>query len=1402
MKTYTVLTALALSSFFAQAAPKFELQDGDRVAFVGGVFMEREQEEGYIETMLTEHSLDKHVTFRNLGWSGDTAGSHLKGSGAVEARQPYVPSLFSYVEKIKPTVIFISYGVMESFDGPAGLDKFIQEYGTVLDKLSATTKRIVIISPVRHESGLGREEHNKNLEIYIGAIHKLAESRDLTFIDLFHGLHGSAKKPLTSNGVHLNDAGYQQAAKFIEAALELGPLDKLKKESQEEPLRAAIKHKNKQFWYFYRPMNSEYVYAGGTRFQDKLGPVQHPMDKELDEFYALAEKEDSLVAEVKAKVSQREKLPVLASGKPVSRPILRDPDAPDPEIERQSFKVADGFEVSLFAADPLINKPIQMAFDAKGRLWVATTTKYPQIKPGEDQDDKIIILEDTKGAGRADKASVFADHLIIPTGVLPAGDGCYTFDDTKLLFLHDRDGDGYAEDTEIVLSGFGTEDSHHKGHVLRFSPGGNLYFNQGVFLHSVIETAFGLRHHSGNWWPGIFEYQPNSGRFDVYLANSVPPNPWGHYWNRWGFDFHIDSSGTGGSYLILQTAAKTSSAIPIQGGEAKLAGAELISGRHFPDDWQGNLIASPFKENRVARWAFRDEGAGYALKQLAPLIVSTDNSFRPVDSHMGPDGALYIADWYNPLIGHMQYHFRDPGRDFTHGRIWRVTAKNRPLVSAPKFTHVSLATILDDLKAPEDYTRYQARRVLTERGAKEVLPALAKWVKKLNPNDPDFNHHQLEALWVYQSLDVVEPGLLNQLVRAKEPNARAAAAGVLRYWHDRISNSLDLLTGLVTDEHPRVRLEAVITLSHFSDARAMEIAAMAVDRPLDRFLEPALKNTIVALKPWWQPALESGKLTFDGNAARMQYVLQSVDSSSAVKPLLGSLKNGKLDAAGQTAALHSITASGNEKDLAALFDLALPTAVEAKALEALVHAVRARKISFNADPNRLKDLVAREYPPIQVSALQLAGALKAKELRAEVARVAEDPHSVAEVRKAALEALAKYGGAEILEILRRLSSNSSPDIRVPAIIAFAGKEPREAATLAAEDLKSDSASAGTIITAFLQRKGGGEILAAALKDTSPSSDAAKLGLRAMQTAGRQDAELHDVLSAAAGLSAEPQPLSEEELAKFVAEVRAQGNPARGESVFHRPEMSCLQCHAVNGAGGIVGPDLSAVGTGSEVNYLIESILFPNKIIKDGFESVEVTTKDDEYYLGIKVRDNKTELVLKDASHNEIVIPVANIKERKDKKVSLMPSGLANGLTHAELIDLVRFLSELGKPGPYANNPAPIARKWKIAGDTIAYSHVSGELPLSELPQGQISASCQIEVTTPGKIQLHLNATDGLTLKVDGQSQVIESVSTLTLPNGIHTLSFSVEAEHRAEGLRAEFEEIPGSSARFHVLNAR
>ncbi len=1112
---------------------------------------------------------------------------------------------------------------------------------------------------------------------------------------------------------------------------------------------------------------------------------------------------------------------------------------PDPELERKALQVAPGFEVNLFAADPLLAKPIQINFDPAGRLWVACSEVYPQIKPGQKANDKIIILEDTKGTGKADKTTVFADGLLIPTGVAPGDGGAYVADSTDMLFLSDPDETGKARKRRVVLSGFGTEDTHHILHTFRWGPDGCLYFNQSIYIHSHIETPHGVRRLNAG---GIWQLRPETLRLEVFARGWI--NPWGHQFDRFGQSFLTDGAGGEGiNYVVpgayYATAYGAARILPgLNPGSPKQCGLEIVSGRHLPDDWQGNLITNDFRGHRVCRFVVREDGSGYASQEKAELIKSSHPAFRPVDVKMGPDGAIYIADWYNPIIQHGEVDFRDPRRDLTHGRIWRVTVKDRPLVPRPKLVDATVEELLEALKAPEDWTRQQAKRVLKERGATKVQPALAAWVRKFDPGE---EAPGLEALWTYQSIDVVEPKLLAGLLNARDHHIRAAAVRVLSAWHERLTNALELLAARVADDHPQVRLEAVRALGQIPDARAAALALTALDRPMDRFLDYGLWLAMRELEPYWLPALQAGQIDLTSNPRHLVFALQAAASRGAgVKPLVDLVQSGKLGKEREESVLVLIATLGGPPELTLVLDRALArentAGRQASLLAALEQAARERKVKPAGDLGRLAGLLGSEHEAVQAAALRLVGLWQLEALRPRVLEAARAADASEARRQAALDALVSLGGLASRDALKELAGGDRPwKVRRQAVIALAALDVDAAAAPAVALLAAAAdGDPADVFTAFLQRKNGDKVLSAALAGKTLPADTAKVGVRTVRATGRDAPALIEALTKAGNLSAAKRTLDAKEMQAFVADVQKHGDPARGEAIFRRKDQVCLKCHAIAGAGGQVGPDLTSIGASAQVDYLVESILLPNKVIKENYHSLIVSTKAGKIITGIKVRETKTELVLRDAEDKEITVAVADIDEKANGG-SLMPEGLADPLTRAELVDLVRFLSELGKVGPYSIGQARVVRRWQVldatpaAGNFLrreriaatagndpvltwssAYSLVSGALPLDGLPQIRIWKEiapvsvlrCQLDVTTAGKAKLLFNSTEGLTLFLDGQPVEAKEQVVLDLPQGLRTLTVAVDREKRKEPLRCELEDVAGSPARVRIVGGK
>ncbi len=227
-------------------------------------------------------------------------------------------------------------------------------------------------------------------------------------------------------------------------------------------------------------------------------------------------------------------------------PSLKDIPVPDPELEKATFKLPEGFEVNLYAADPAIAKPIQMNFDEDGRLWIASSEVYPQIIPGAPATDRVVVVEDSNHDGVADKTHVFAEGLLIPTGVAPGDGGAWVANSTELLHYKDTNGDLKADEKRVVLSGFGTEDTHHILHTLRWGYDGFLYMNQSIYIHSHIETPWGVRRLNAG---GIWQFRPETLELGVFMRGLV--NTWGHHYDRFGQSFATDGAGGEGINYVI-----------------------------------------------------------------------------------------------------------------------------------------------------------------------------------------------------------------------------------------------------------------------------------------------------------------------------------------------------------------------------------------------------------------------------------------------------------------------------------------------------------------------------------------------------------------------------------------------------------------------------------------------------------------------------------------------------------------------------------------------------------------------------------------------------------------------------------------------------------------------------------
>jgi putative heme-binding domain-containing protein len=1256
---------------------KFSLRTGEVVVFTGPANAVFEQQQGWLETLLAAAARTQRPVFRHMGWEGDTVyeqGRAMNFGGWGEQ-----------LDAVGAAAVFTWFGQTEALDDSRGTDEFTAAYGKLLDEFRKTTPRLVVLAPPPFEKPAGKwvpdnTRRNPRVKANALAAQRLAAERGAVFVDLFTPLAAREDREprLTEDGMHFTPQGQRVVAELIARELGFdGPFT-----ASLEPLRREIVAKNRLWFDCWRTMNWYFSYGDRTFTDfDKPAGGRPSLARELEQYKPLVRAAD---ARIHAQ-ALGEKPPPLPAGRPEPAQPRRTP-----EEELKSFRLRDGFKVSLFASetDGLV-KPIQICWDEHGRLWALCVPSYPQLVPGVEANDYILVCEDTDGDGKADRFTKFAEGLVMPTGLALGDGGVYVCEGTQLIHLRDTDGDGKADQRRVICSGFGTGDSHQMINSPCWGPDGRLWFTQGLHIFSTVETPWGLVRCNKT---GVWRLNPRTLQLHQFLGNAAASeNAWGVGFDDWGQTFYGPGNDPAAFYIdpalvplsIEQLAyGQYHDVGMLAPSKAKAMRAEFLSTRHLPDDLQGALVKSVYYGGYVEMHRLKDDGAGFSSEPIGPLIASSSDAFRPLEAKVGPDGAIYICDWYNPIIGHYQASYRDPRRDHAHGRVWRVTAKGRPLVKPPALAGMSVAQLLDQLGSPERWVRDQAKRLLYALPTGDVIPAADAWLARALPEGGDAMHAApllYEVIGVYAGHEEVRPALLRRLLDSPDPRLRAFGTHMIGLWADRLPDPLALLRPMVVDDFPRVRMEAVVSASYVRSPAAVEVAVLALDKPSDRFIDYALTQTVRALKPQWYPALVRGELHLHNRPDRLRFVLEA-DGTGDVAGQVRKLAGAKgLDEAARNQLLALLADVGNASDLRYAFDQGLRSPLVLGALAAAAQVRQQLPRGYLAEP--LRAVLADRDAAVRAAGLRLAGVWKVNALAAAVRAQLRQPGAPEPIVRAAIGALAALDGREAIPVLLPFAAAERPPaVRAAAAAALGevdlGLGAKRAAALMAR--AEDEEQMGELMLPLLGRKGGSEALAKALAEVKLPPDQSKLAHRVLSAAGRGDKALVEMLNQTIGLGSRKVEYNADLVQQLAAEARARGNAVRGRDVFASKLANCTACHRIAGQGGDVGPDLSSLGAGLNPELIVESVLWPNRQVKEGYMATRVITTDGRLVTGYKVKETAEEVHLRDPSTRKVLrIARKNIDEMGDIG-SLMPEGLTVAMTREELRDLIRYLSELGR----------------------------------------------------------------------------------------------------------------------------
>ncbi|MEM1326359.1 MAG: PVC-type heme-binding CxxCH protein [Bacteroidota bacterium] len=884
MKTKHTLSIsyLLVALFFLSACQETDQKEhlsltaDEHIIMIGGNLCSRMINYNHFEKELYLRYPDSNLYIRNMCDGGDTPGfrahSGREKPWAFEGAEAFHPTLArnsgskgfletpnEWLTNHEASLILGFFGYSESFGGEAGVENFKDELRAFISHTrrqdyGVDSTRLALISPIAFENLSERYDlpngitRNNNLELYTEAMREVATAENVYFVDLFYPTKEwfeTIDHYLTIDGFQLTDEGYEKLSKLLSDEL-FGTQKKIDRTHQ-ELVHEAVKEKNWLWHNDYKIPNGVHVF--GRRY-NPYGPDNYPDElKKIREMTALR---DQAIWQA----AKGEKMD-LAAADAKTHPL--SPVQTNYTLENDGYKYGDsaiatftmapGFEIDLFASEEEFEdlaNPVQLTFDNKGRLWVAVMPTYPHWKPGDPKpNDKIIILEDTDNDGKADNQITFADGLHLPTGFEITTEGVYVSQGTNLVLLKDTNGDDRSDKKEIILSGFDDHDTHHVISAFCADPSGAIYMGEGVFLHTNVETSYGtVRATNG----GFMRYHPK--RKQIERTAQIPiPNPWGTAFDRWGQPFFAETSGPNIAWMSPATQKslygvshhKAKSIIEEDHRVRPTSGLEFVSSRHFPEEMQGDMLVN----NTIGflgtkQHEMLEDGTGYTSRHRQDLLQSSDGNFRPVDMEFAPDGSLYLVDWHNILVGHMQHNARDPLRDHQHGRIYRITYPSRPLVEPAKIADASISELLDNLRLPEYRTRYRTRRELRGRDRNKVIAALGSWKTKLDENDPRYEHDLLEALWVSWGLNEINPKALEKLLKAKDHRVRAAAVRTLRYVGHQIDNQAELLQQAAADPHGRVRLEAVVAASWLPKKKAMPILDITQKQEQDEWIQPVL----------------------------------------------------------------------------------------------------------------------------------------------------------------------------------------------------------------------------------------------------------------------------------------------------------------------------------------------------------------------------------------------------------------------------------------------------------------------------------------------------------------------------------------------------------------------------------
>lgn len=978
---------------------------------------------------------------------------------------------------------------------------------------------------------------------------------------------------------------------------------------------------------------------------------------------------------------------------------IRSTTARTPEEERLGFKLPEGFEVSLYASEPDIGKPINITFDERGRMWVTQSYEYPfPATPGKGRD-RITVLEDTNHDGRADKFTVFSDTLNIPIGILPYRDGAFAFSIPNLSFYEDSDNDGKADRQKKILGPFQHRDTH--GMVNNFIRGydGWIHACHGYTNRSTVAGSDGdsIRMISGN----TFRYSPDGKHAEHMTHGRI--NPFGLAWDERGYLYSTDCHTSplyqlikGGDYYQWGKEEDMGFAPdmkPMEDEATALCGIAYYGDNLFPESYQKNFYIGDAVSCRVYRNSFSFNGSSPVGKKEENFVLSADPWFRPVDIKLGPDGALYIADFYNSIIGHYEVPLDHPKRDKVRGRIWRITYKGKTN-PALNLATANTDELIKSLDAENITVRMKAADQLTDRIGK---PAAERVLQQLNAEQAGAREKSL-LLWVLHRVDALDDATLKKYAGDADPLLRLHA---LRIIAERKSPSKDwreIAYVSLGDQDPHVRRVATEILQQFPDMESVEKligfrqSIPETDNHMIYSVRLSLRNML--RHPELMHAVVSGSWTPEQSAV-LATVLVGVQTNESGELMYSYLKKQSITGAELPKVVAHIARFTLPNQATEVVELARTRSGDSMMNNWTVYTAAQKGISQRGgkEPENMsqwgRDIASKilnfknpdtsteakkdQYLDMRQFAISLAGKYNIRELSPMIAATAKDRHADQFIRIEALRALLKMDISNIDLVQQGISDpESAPDFK-RRLVTMLGEFPGDPALKVLAGINTPPPDMQQpLIMSMASMNGGKELVFEKVrKGEIYSRILAQPQVRErilLNSTEKVRSTYEELVANIAEINREKQSMITGRVSDFNS-AKANASPDAGRIVFQK---NCALCHSINNEGGMIGPQLNGVGKWG-AQSLAEKILDPNRNISESFRTYSITLKSGKLLSGLFRREEGETFVFADALGKEFSVNKKDIKERKASSLTLMPDQFENTIPQSDFNNLLAYL---------------------------------------------------------------------------------------------------------------------------------